>query len=68
MGHGSCSSSLAREGLNNNVAAGVLASGSYFERPVTVAAQRWTHTSFHLYALASGLAGHRDNIRLGMCL
>jgi hypothetical protein len=35
------------------------------ERPVTVAAQRWTHTSFHLYALASGLTGHRDDIGLG---
>jgi len=29
-------------------------------QPVTVAAQRWTCTSFHLYALASGPAGHRD--------
>src|SRR6476469_5133345 len=32
--------------------------------PVTVAAQRWTRTSFHLYALTSGLAGHLDEIRL----
>jgi len=30
------------------------------KRPITVAAQRWTCTSFHLYALASGLAGRLD--------
>ena len=53
-------SSLAREGSNTfNIAVGVLASGI---QPVTVAAQRWTCTSFHLYALASGPAGHRDGI------
>jgi hypothetical protein len=34
--------------------AGILASSG----EVTVAAQRWTYTSFHHYALASGLAGH----------
>ena len=34
------------------------------KRPITVAAQRWTRTSFHLYALASGLAGHLDEIKL----
>ena len=32
------------------------------KRPITVAAQRWTCTSFHLYALASGLAGHLNTI------
>ena len=31
---------------------------------ITVAAQRWTHTSFHLCALASGLAGRLDGIEL----
>jgi hypothetical protein len=35
--------------------AGVLAPG---KGPVTVAAQRWPFTTFHLYALASGPAGH----------
>ncbi len=58
------SSSLAREGLNeHSIAAGVLASGD--NQPVTVAAQRWTHTSFHLYALASGPTGHRDDDKVG---
>ena len=37
------------------------------KRPITVAAQRWTCTSFHLYALASGLAGRLDNMNLSMC-
>jgi len=48
--------------LNGNVAAGVLASGGCEAQPVTVAAQRWTCTSFHLYALASGLSGRRDGM------
>jgi hypothetical protein len=51
------------------VGAGVLASASRSFRAsptVTVAAQRWTCTSFHLYALASGLSGRRDGMRLCM--
>jgi hypothetical protein len=37
------------------------------KRPITVAAQRWIRTSFHLYALASGLAGRLDLMILFMC-
>ncbi len=37
------------------------------KRPITVAAQRWTRTSFHLYALASGLTGRLDGMKLSMC-
>src|SRR5262249_6873019 len=33
-------------------------------RSITVAAQRWTLTSFHLHALASGLTGRLDSIML----
>ncbi len=50
--------------MNNNIAVGILASGAQNEHPVTVAAQRWTFTSFHLYTLASGLAGYRDDMKL----
>ena len=56
------------------VEVGVLASGALAlaagsspvaaATPVTVAAQRWTRTSFHLYALTSGLSGHLDEIEL----
>jgi hypothetical protein len=40
--------------ISKNIEAGILAYGSW---PLTVAAQRWTCTSFHLYALASGPTG-----------
>jgi hypothetical protein len=57
-----------RRAKRAHVAAGVLASERTITRAsVTVAAQRWTRTSFHLYALASGLSGHRDDIGLFMC-
>jgi hypothetical protein len=36
-------------------------------RPITVAAQRWNRTSFHLYARATKLAGRLDKDELYMC-
>jgi hypothetical protein len=51
------------------VEAGVLTYNrhNYMLRSITVAAQRWTRTSFHLYALASGLAGRLDGMKLSTC-
>ena len=54
----SCSSSLVREGLNGTTSR--QASWLSCMSTITVAAQRWTHTSFHLYTLASGQSGYLD--------
>jgi hypothetical protein len=61
-----CSTFLLREGIVSVVEAGVLTCNRHvlMLRPLTVAAQCWICTSFHLYALASGLAGRLDKAEL----
>ena len=61
-----CSAFLLREGIVSAAEAGILTYNrhAFMLRSITVAAQCWACTSFHLYALASGLAGRLDKIEL----
>ena len=55
---------MLREGIVSTIEAGTLAYDRHVVmlRPITVAAQRWICTSFHLYALAIKLTGRLDKL------